>query len=487
MCRNFRYALVLLLAFALTSAVAAQHSQTQPTNGGARVRVTQGPLIQYVDEALAVVTWTTDLTSDTRIYYGTDANNLNRIAEADGYSTMHRVNLTGLSPSTTYYFQIDTGDMQPSAAEPVASFQTVAQGASPLQNQRPQMAGTRQWGNAPQPAAQPAAKLSVTGGPTIQFADESSAVITWTTNLPAESSLYYGMSPNNLSSIADGPGNTTNHRVHILSLNPNTTYYFQIQQGPGQSPTAVNSFRTISAGGSPIYNQPVAIAVAPPRPPSPPNRSDEGFGQRQPAYTGQGMQVPAGTEIDATLQNTLSSKTSYVGEKFSAVIRGPVRSTTGAVAIPAGSVVHGEVTEVVGGKTLPSVRGRGKLNLRFVDIAIPNGPTIPLAATLESVHDRTANEEGQVQSGTKGSTVAKDVGIGAGLGTVAGLIFGSALKGLLIGAIAGGGYVLATGGKDVELPADSGLKLRLDNNVTVPVSGSDNRWQSWDRLPASGR
>ena len=37
----------------------------------------------------------------------------------------------------------------------------------------------------------------------------------------------------------------------------------------------------------------------------------------------------------------------------------------------------------------------------------------------------------------------------------------------IIGAIAGGGYILATRGKDVELPENTGIKIRLDQAVTV--------------------
>jgi hypothetical protein len=44
------------------------------------------------------------------------------------------------------------------------------------------------------------------------------------------------------------------------------------------------------------------------------------------------------------------------------------------------------------------------------------------------------------------------------------------MKGLLIGAAAGGGYVLATEGKEVNLPAETGLKLRLDQNLAVSSS-----------------
>ena len=75
------------------------------------------------------------------------------------------------------------------------------------------------------------------------------------------------------------------------------------------------------------------------------------------------------------------------------------------------------------------MRGRGKLNLHFTEVILPNGVSVPLTASLLELHDKKANEEGEVQSSTKGSTVAKDVGIGAGLGTVAGLLLGNALKG----------------------------------------------------------
>ena len=194
------------------------------------------------------------------------------------------------------------------------------------------------------------------------------------------------------------------------------------------------------------------------------------------AATGSGShEVAAGTELMAALDQPLSTKNSKVGETFTATIAQNVTAPDGSVAIPAGSKVEGEVVESEQGKTLPSVRGKGKLNMRFRSLAMPNGSSLPLSATLVSVHGSTkgasAGQEGEVSGGTSGKEAAKKVGIGAGIGTVAGLIFGSAMKGLLIGAAAGGGYVLATEGKDVNLPAETGLKLRLDQNLAVPSSG----------------
>jgi hypothetical protein len=184
--------------------------------------------------------------------------------------------------------------------------------------------------------------------------------------------------------------------------------------------------------------------------------------------------VPQGTELMAALDQPLSTKNSKVGESFTATVQKDVPASDGSVAIPAGAKIQGQVVEAEQGKTLPTVRGKGRLNMRFNSILLPNGASVPVSATLVSVHGSTrgasAGNEGEVSGGTSGKEAAKKVGIGAAIGTVGGLIFGHAIRGLLIGAIAGGGYVLATEGKDVNLPAETGLKLRLEQNVSVPAT-----------------
>ena len=200
-----------------------------------------------------------------------------------------------------------------------------------------------------------------------------------------------------------------------------------------------------------------------------------GFGQRAAPAAGND-QVPAGTELHALLDTPLSTKIAKPGDRFTAIITEPVRGASGAVLIPADARVEGEVAEAESGKAVAALRGRGKLNLRFRDLVLPGGQTVPLTATLVSVNStngknaKNADQEGQVQSSTRGRDVAKDVGIGAGIGTLAGLIFGSPLKGLAIGSLAGGGYVLATQGKDVDLPAHTGLIIRLDQPLSVFAS-----------------
>src|SRR5581483_1612640 len=446
--------LVLVVGFALAAGAqsssnsGASDSDQAPVlsrRTAAVAQVTQGPTIQYADDQFAVVTWTTDVASASKIYFGTDPNKLERTAEGGSSGTSHRVGLKDLQPSTTYYFRVETNQ---AAAPAMASFQTVPSGAAPLQSQ---------------PAKRLQQGVTITSGPTIQYADETSAVITWSTKQPVPSKLYYGTSSNALTQTAEAPGMNTYHRAHLANLQPNAAYYFQVDTGQGTR-AQQQSFRTVASGAQPVFDQKPdqSTQAAVSNPGSAPAQAS--------APATPHLLVPAGTEIEATLQEALSTKTAKVGDKFSAVVSKPVKANNGQVAIPAGSTINGEIIEAEQGKTLPMVRGRGRLNLRFRDITLPSHTSFPLTATLASIHGQNPNSEGEVESKTSGKTAAKDVGIGAGAGTIAGLILGSAWKGLVIGAIAGGGYVLATKGKDVELPAKSGMRVKLDQELSVPVA-----------------
>lgn len=182
--------------------------------------------------------------------------------------------------------------------------------------------------------------------------------------------------------------------------------------------------------------------------------------------------IPLGTKIRAVLDSPLSSRVSRVGDRFTATVVQPIRAVDGEVVVPAGSSIEGEVVGIEHGRLVPALRGKGHLVLRFRDFRLANGQAVPMTATLVSVHSTRGapkvDEEGQVKAGTSGKDVAKDVGIGSGVGTVAGLIFFGPLRGLAIGAIVGGGYVLGAKGKDVELPSRTGLVLRVDRDLPVP-------------------
>lgn len=177
-------------------------------------------------------------------------------------------------------------------------------------------------------------------------------------------------------------------------------------------------------------------------------------------------EVGAGTEMHAALDTPLSSKTSKPGDRFTATVSDPVRANNGAIVIPAGARVEGEVAES-DEKTLAALKDKPKLSLRFRDVVLPSGQTLPLTATLVSVHDtggknsRKVITEGQIESGRNG----KDSNA-IGAATAPARSFGGPIKGLAIGALSGGGYVVATNGKDVHLPAQAGMLIRVDQPVS---------------------
>ena len=191
-------------------------------------------------------------------------------------------------------------------------------------------------------------------------------------------------------------------------------------------------------------------------------------------------EVGTGTEIHAALDTPLSTRVSKAGDRFTATVSEPVRANTGAIVIPAGARVEGEVEDAEEGKLVGTVRGKGKLSLRFRDVVLPSGQTLPLTATLTSVHDtngknikKTGNDS-PLQSGMRNQDMARGTG-GVRDSSGNGLVFGGPIKGLAIGALAGGGYVVSTKSKDVNLPAQAGMVIRVDqplswNGTTSPLN-----------------
>jgi hypothetical protein len=163
-------------------------------------------------------------------------------------------------------------------------------------------------------------------------------------------------------------------------------------------------------------------------------------------------EVPVGTEFDVRLQNSLSSATSQVEDRFEATTLVDMRDERGRVLVPAGSTMRGVVSSVT--KATRTER-TGKMTVAFDRLTI-SGRSYPMRGrvtqALESEGIRGENEK---------------IGIGAGAGAIIGAILGGvkgALAGILIG---GGGTIAATEGKDVELPVGTTLRVRLDSPLQI--------------------
>jgi hypothetical protein len=163
-------------------------------------------------------------------------------------------------------------------------------------------------------------------------------------------------------------------------------------------------------------------------------------------------EIPVGTEFDVRLQTALSSATSQVEDRFEGTTAVDLKDADGRVNVPAGSVMRGVVSAV---NKAGRIERKGSLNVAFDRITI-NGRNYPIRATVTQALE---------SEGIKGE--AGKIGIGAGAGAILGAILGGAkgaLAGILIG---GGGTIAATEGKDVELPAGTVLRVRLDTPISL--------------------
>jgi len=163
-------------------------------------------------------------------------------------------------------------------------------------------------------------------------------------------------------------------------------------------------------------------------------------------------EVMVGTEFDVRLQTSLSSGTAQVEDRFDATTLVDLRDERGKVIVPAGSTMRGIISSVT--KATRTER-TGKMTVAFDRVTI-DGRNYPMRATVTQAIE---------SEGIRGEK--EKIGIGAGAGAVIGAILGGvkgALAGILIG---GGGTIVATEGKDVELPAGTVLRVRLDSPLQL--------------------
>jgi type IV secretory pathway VirB10-like protein len=167
--------------------------------------------------------------------------------------------------------------------------------------------------------------------------------------------------------------------------------------------------------------------------------------------------LPAGTTLDVEFTDSVSSNTSAPGDTFRVRVTSDLRED-GVVAIPRGSEIVGVVTDAV---PLKRVGGQARLGLKFTDLVLPSGSTVPVHASFV--------QQGRSETGRDAATIGGAAAGGAILGRI--LNKGSRSKGTVIGAIIGAvaGTAIAskTAGEEVVIMEGSVVTLRLDDSVEV--------------------
>jgi hypothetical protein len=189
-------------------------------------------------------------------------------------------------------------------------------------------------------------------------------------------------------------------------------------------------------------------------------------------------QVLQGTEIHLTLLTPISSSHSREGDPFVAVLAQPIVFDS-RIVIPAGARVNGEIGTIQRAKTFSAFRGQAYMDLRFKTLEI-DSRLVPVQMSILAIGEPRIDSYSKPRKDTKiieGSVLEEKhdyrgdvtgMAIGGGGGSLIGLIAGSVGRGLGFGFIAGGVYVAARKGKEVELPTNSGMLVRLDSTVNVP-------------------
>ncbi len=189
----------------------------------------------------ASITWNTDRSSDSYVYYSTNSNlsspqvagNAALVSTSSTPSVFqHRVDLTGLSAATTYYFYVKSTDGNSNSSTDTNngsyySFRTV------LDTQAP-----------------------VISGISTPVISSTAAVVVWTTDEPATSRVSLGTATGSYSTSTPVDSTLTiTHVVALSGLTASTKYYFVAtsQDQAGNSTTSAENTFTSADANDIIY------------------------------------------------------------------------------------------------------------------------------------------------------------------------------------------------------------------------------------------
>ncbi len=193
---------------------------------GTPAAVISNVLVSGITTTSATITWTTDEPATSLVNYGTTTSYGSFLAPNSTLTTSHSVTLTGLTPGTTYDFDVvSVNAVNTQTTSPNSTF------ATPL----------------------PAPVISSV---TVTAIGTTSATVTWTTDQAASSLVHYGTTTAYGSSSTLNTTLVTSHSVTLTGLTANTLYDFDVvsANSAGTSSTSPNAAFTTAANAPVISN-----------------------------------------------------------------------------------------------------------------------------------------------------------------------------------------------------------------------------------------
>ena len=189
------------------------------------------------------------------------------------------------------------------------------------------------------------------------------------------------------------------------------------------------------------------------------NRDNSG---RNPSDMPVTFTVPAGTHLDLTIDDELSSRKNKPGDTFTAKVAMDVRDASGTVVLEQGATVNGNIVAV---KPAPNRRTPGTLTLALSTIET-DGKQFPIRATIDSVASEHRRQGIDSRDAVK-------VGAGAAAGAVVGQILSKNTKGTVIGAVVGGiagaGVAAETKDLDIVIPDGAHISATISEPLKVAI------------------
>ena len=199
-----------------------------------------------------------------------------------------------------------------------------------------------------------------------------------------------------------------------------------------------------------------------------------------PTSNAEPRQVMQGTQVHLTLLNSISTADTRDGDPFVAVVAQPV-FLGNQLILPAGTRVNGYIGVVGKARRFSVIRGQAYMSLTFRSLEI-DSRLIPVQMSIIAFEKPSADGEAgrrrrdlKVDEGSvveqkhdyKGDVIGATIGTGGG--TLIGAVFSHMVRGFGIGLAGSAAYVVARKGKEVEIPVQSTMLVRIDTTITVPA------------------
>lgn len=178
-----------------------------------------------------------------------------------------------------------------------------------------------------------------------------------------------------------------------------------------------------------------------------------------------GFVVPDGARIAGRLDDTLSTGTSTVGDRFTLRVTDPLEFE--------GATIEGHVSQI---QRSGRLTGRSTMTLDFDNIRLRDGRTYRFAGLLESVNTTNGeivrvDTEGAVRDENQTTRTEQRAAIGTAVGAIIGAIAGGgrgAAIGAILGAGGGAGSVYVEGRNDLELNRGAEIIIRAGAPLNTP-------------------